>query len=180
MGDLRNYHAIEQLKNGMTVTVRAIKPDDKDKLLEAFRNLEKESIYTRFFMAKGELTDSDLKYATEVDFENAVALVVTKVEGQNETIIGAGRYVAYDVPGGSRCAEVAFMVEEDYNGLGIASRILRHLTGIARDKGIATFEAEVLAGNKAMLNVFTRCGLPITQGVEGKVAHVTLELGGVS
>lgn len=176
MGDLKNYNAVEQLKNGMSVTVRAIRPDDKDRILDAFRGLERESIYTRFFMAKGELTEKDLKYITEVDFENAVALVVTKVEGQNETIIGSGRYIAYSTPGGPRNAEVAFMVEEDYHGLGIASRILRHLTGIAREMGIEVFEAEVLAGNKAMLNVFAHSGLPLKQSLDGKVVYVTLEL----
>ena len=145
--------------------------------MDAFRNLEQESVYTRFFTAKGELTDRDLKWATEVDFEKAMALVVTKSEGQTETIIGGGRYVTTcDTPGGQWNAELAFMVEEDYHGLGIASRILRHLTGIARDKGVSMFEAEVLAGNKAMLNVFARSGLPMKQRLDGKVIHVMLEL----
>ncbi len=180
MGDLRNYHAVEQIKNGMTVTVRAIRPEDKDRVLDFFRNLEGESIYTRLFTAKGELTEKDLKWATEVDFEKAMALVVTKSEGQTETIMGGGRYVTYDAPGGQHRAELAFMVEEDYHGLGIASRILRHLIGIARDRGIAMFEAEVLAGNKAMLNVFARSGLPMKQSLDGKVIHITLELGGAN
>ena len=97
MGDLRSYHAVEQLKNGMAVTVRAIRPDDKDRITEAFRNLDRESVYTRFFGFKRELTQEDLKTATEVDFENVVALVVTKTEGQVETIIGSGRYVPAEV-----------------------------------------------------------------------------------
>ena len=176
MGDLRNYHAVEQLKNGLSVTVRAIRPDDKDRITEAFRNLERESVYTRFFGFKKELTQEDLKTATEVDFENVVALVVTRAEGQVETIIGSGRYVAGDAPGGRRHAEVAFLVEEDYHGLGIASRILRHLTAIARDKGIAAFEAEVLPENKAMLAVFARSGLAMSQSREDGVVHVTFQL----
>ena len=56
MGDLRSYHAVEQLKNGLSVTVRAIRPEDKERLTEAFRNLERESVYTRFFGFKNELT----------------------------------------------------------------------------------------------------------------------------
>jgi GNAT superfamily N-acetyltransferase len=176
VGGLSDYFAVEQLKNGMAVTFRAIKPDDKDRLNDAFRNLEKESVYTRFFTARGELSEKDLKWATEVDFEKAMALVVTKSEGETEIIIGGGRYIAYDAPGGLRNAEIAFLVEEDYHGLGIASRILKHLIGIARDRGIAILEAEVLAGNKAMLNVLARSGLPMKQGLEGKVVHVALEL----
>lgn len=176
MGDLRSYHAVEQLKNGLAVTVRAIRPDDKERLTEAFRNLERESVYTRFFGFKSELTKEELKTATEVDFENVVALVVTKTDGQDETIIGSGRYIAGDAPGGQRHAEVAFAVEEDYHGLGIASRILRHLIAIARDKGIAAFEADVLPENKAMLAVFARCGLAMSQSREDGIVHVTFQL----
>jgi RimJ/RimL family protein N-acetyltransferase len=176
MGDLSNYHAVEQLKNGLAVTVRAVRPDDKDRIIDAFRNLERESVYTRFFGFKRDLTKEDLKTITEVDFENVVALVVTKTEGPDETIIGSGRYVASDAPGGRRSAEVAFTVEEDYHGLGIASRILRHLTAIARDKGIAVLAADVLPENKAMLAVFGRSGLAMNQSREDGVVHVTLEL----
>lgn len=176
MIELRTYHSVEQLKNGMDVTVRAVRQDDKDRFIDAFRNLERESVYTRFFGFKNELTKEDLKTITEVDFENVVALVVTKTEGQDETIIGSGRYIAGDAPGGKRNAEVAFTVVEGYHGLGIASRILRRLIAIARDKGIAMFEADVLPENKAMLAVFGRSGLAMSQSREDGIVHVTLEL----
>jgi len=84
-----------------------------------------ESIYTRFFYHKKMLTDAELKAATELDFENAVALVVTIGEGENETIIGGGRYAVIDETGKARSAEVAFTIEEDYHRQGMA-RILLH------------------------------------------------------
>jgi len=174
MIDVRSYSAEETLKNGTQVTVRAVRADDKKKISEAFRNLEAESIYKRFFQYKKTVTDEDLKAATEVDFENEVALMVTIGENETETILGAGRYVAYDAAGGQRSAEVAFLVEEDYQGLGIASLILRHLVGIAKDKGIAQFHAEVLPGNRGMLAVFKRCGFPMKQEYAEGVLHVTL------
>ena len=74
--DIRNYRAEERLKNGQPVTVRAIRPDDKERISRAFHNLEKESIYTRLFSHKTELTDGDLKKITEIDFEREVGLVV--------------------------------------------------------------------------------------------------------
>lgn len=178
MIDARNYSASETLRNGMVVTVRAIRPDDRDRVDSAFQGLERESVYTRLFRYKDELTEEDLKKITEVDFEDVVALVVTKGEGEDETILGGGRYIAYNTPGGLRKAEVAFIVEEDYHGLGIASRILRHLIGIARDKSIAAFEADVLPENKAMLKVFAKSGLPMKQKPVEDVVHVTLTLTG--
>jgi RimJ/RimL family protein N-acetyltransferase len=174
--DAAKYEAVEKLKKGAVVLVRAIRSDDKKRLAEAFRNLESESIYKRFFSPKKTLTDDELKFATEVDFEHEVALVVTIGEGEAETIIGGGRYVAYDVAGAGRHAEVAFTVEEDYHGQGMAGMLLRHLIAIARQKGVSQFEAEVLAGNKAMLSVFSRSGLPMKQSFVGGTTHVSLSL----
>jgi GNAT superfamily N-acetyltransferase len=71
---------------------------------------------------------------------------------------------------------VAFVVEEDYHGQGIASRLLRHLAIVARGQGIATLEADVLAGNKAMLAVFARPGWPMQSRREGGAVHVSLAL----
>ena len=176
MIDARSYSVEETLKNGTAVRIRGVRADDKKRISEAFRNLETESIYKRFFQYKKALTDKELKAATEVDFENEVALMVTIGEKETETIIGAGRYVAFDAAGAQRSAEVAFMVEEDYQGQGIAGLLLWHLAGIARQKGVSQFEAEVLSENRAMLGVFSRSGLPMKQSASGGTAHVCLSL----
>ena len=177
MIDAQNYRVAEKLKNGTAVTIRAVRPDDKRRFAEAFKNLESDSVYTRFFRYKSELTDEELKAATEVDFENTVALVVTIPAGEGEeTIIGAGRYVLYDPPNTQRSAEIAFTVEEDFQGRGIASRILRHLIHIAQEKGVSQFVAEVLPENRAMLAVFARSGLPMKQSFEEGAIHVTFSL----
>lgn len=176
MIDAAHYDEIEVLKNGMRVRVRSILPDDKQRLSEAFRNLEAGSIYTRFFHHKRTLSEDELKAATEVDFENVVALVVTTGSGEKEVIIGGGRFAAFDTTGQERSAEVAFTVEEDYHGQGIAGCLLRHLVLIAREKGLSQFEAEVLPENKAMLGVFERSGLPIKKEFGGGAVHVTLSL----
>jgi GNAT superfamily N-acetyltransferase len=175
--DLKNYHAEERLKNGQPVTIRAIRPEDKERIHRAFHNLEKESIYTRLFTYKTDLTEGDLKRITEIDFEREVGLVVTLGSGDEEIIIGSGRYFVLGGKEGERHAEVAFMVEEDYQGQGMARLIMRHLAAIARSRGIAFFDAEVLPENKAMLAAFARSGLPMTQHYSGDVVHVTLSLG---
>jgi RimJ/RimL family protein N-acetyltransferase len=173
---VKNYQAGERLKDGQPVTIRAIRADDKERIAQAFRNLEKESIYTRLFAHKTELTEGDLKKFTEIDFEKEVGLVVTRDIGTEEVIIGSGRYFALEGDDGRPHAEVAFIVEEDYQGLGMAKVILRHLTGIARFRGIVCFDAEVLPENKAMLVAFARSGLPMTKHFTGDVVHVTLSL----
>jgi RimJ/RimL family protein N-acetyltransferase len=175
MIDANNFEETETLKNGVTVKIRAIRPADKAGITDAFGKLDPESVYTRFFQFKKSLSDQELKAATEVDFENVVALVVTTESGGKETIIGAGRYLAFDLSSG-RSAEIAFMIDDDYHGMGLAGRILKHLARIAREKGVSQFEADVLPRNKAMLAVFSRSALPMKQTQTEGVIHVTLSL----
>jgi len=175
MTDARNYSAQETLKNGLQVTIRAIRPDDTERLLAAFKELDERTVYLRFFGPR-QMSHQDLTEAADVDFVRTIALVVCVQDGAGEKIIGGGRYIAFGDAEPPDMAEVAFMVEEDYHGLGIAGKILRHLAGIAKDKGIVEFHAEVLPENKGMLAVFSRSGFPVKQEYEDGVAHVTLSL----
>lgn len=176
MIDARNYSGRETLRDGSSVTIRAVRPDDKDRIVQAFNTLKPESVYFRLFRYKTELTTDDLKMITEVDFRNVVALVVTVGSGTDEMIIGAGRYNAYEASGGERHAELGFMVKETFQGKGIASMILRHLISIARDQGLSLLEATVLPENSGMLAVFAHTGLPMTKKRQEDVVCVTLAL----
>jgi RimJ/RimL family protein N-acetyltransferase len=178
MIDARKYRSQETLKNGLQVTVRAIRPDDRDALLAAFKELDERTVYLRFFGPKPEVTHRELTEATDVDFVRTVALVTCLQDGGGEKIIGAGRYIAFGDADPPDRAEVAFTVEEDYHGLGIAGMMLRHLTGIAKDKGVTEFHAEVLPGNKGMLAVFNKSGFPVKLEYAEDLAHVTILLAG--
>ena len=172
--DTRSYTANEKLKDGTVVTIRAIRRDDRNNLQEAFKNLDEESIYRRFFSPKKELTEGELSQLTDVDFSQVVALVVTTQGKDGETLIGGGRF-ASNAPS-SQSAELAFLTEADYRGRGIASLVLSHLVRIAREAGVSRFVAEVLAENQPMLAVFRRSGLPMRLKRDGSALHVTLSL----
>jgi GNAT superfamily N-acetyltransferase len=176
MTDPQRFNWPETLKDGTAVTVRALRADDRDRLVRAFQLLDRESVYRRFFAFKSELTEADLDHVMTTDPDREVALVVTVGAGSNETIIASGRYIAAGTESPRRTAEVAFIVEEDYHGLGIARRLLAHLADIARSAGIAAFVADVLADNTSMLAVFSRCGLPMQTQHDHGVLHVTLSL----
>ena len=178
MIDARNYSAQETLKNGLQVTIRAIRPEDRDALIAAIKELEERTVYLRFFGPKNEFSHRELTEATDVDFVRTVALVTCLQDSAGEKIIGAGRYIAFGSADPPDRAEVAFTVEEDYHGLGIAGKMLRHLAVIAKQKGVAQFHAEVLPQNKGMLAVFTRSGFPVKQEFEEGLAHVILSLEG--
>jgi len=170
--DAAHYVAAETLKGGLAATVRALRPDDRERVARAVRGLDRQSIYYRLFSYRNELSDAGLDRIMRFDPAREVVLLVTIGEGKDEAIIGSGRYVASD-PG---TAEVAFVVEESYHGRGAASTLLRHLSRVARESGITTFEADVLADNKAMRAVFERTGWPMTTRRDGDAVHVAMRL----
>jgi GNAT superfamily N-acetyltransferase len=157
-----------RLRDGTEAAIRAIGPDDKERLRNAFRALEPTSIYTRVFHAKKDLSDEELRKLTEIDPAREAALVVTV----DDRIIAVGRYIVTD----DRCAEVAFTVEEDYQRNGLAGTLLRGLVQVARERGLAHFEAFVLPENRPMLSVFERSGLPMKRRYEDGAIRLTLDL----
>jgi GNAT superfamily N-acetyltransferase len=153
------------------IAIRPVRPDDKQRIVKAFRGLDRSSVYLRFFSYRKELDDEELRRITECDGASHVVLVATTGRGEQEAIVGMGSYVR-----SGQAADIAFAVEEDFQRRGIASRLLRQLAGIARANGIARFEADVLAENTPMLSVLRRSGLPMRTTHEHGVIHATLFL----
>jgi RimJ/RimL family protein N-acetyltransferase len=174
MIDVREYEAHETLKDGRSVIVRAIRPDDKTAILQGIGLFSDASLYKRFHGAKSSLTDQELKFYTEIDYLHHVALLA--VLKNNDQAIGGGRFIACDEALPSRSAEMSFVVADEYQGLGLGTIILKHLIHIARDTGISILEAEVLGENTAMIRVFEKSGLPVTKNYEGRNVHVTVTL----
>jgi GNAT superfamily N-acetyltransferase len=174
--DIANYSVTERLKDQRPVIIRAIRADDKGLVIEALREVSPESLYRRLFTVKKEFTDAELKYATEVDFVNVVQLVAVLEKDGRDHLAGGGRYMRSEASETGQKAEVAFLIDDEFQGLGIASRIFKHLVAIARESGITQFEAEVLPSNGAMLKVFTRSGIPVTRTTTRDSVHVLMDL----
>src|SRR6195256_6682940 len=170
--EARHYRAIEQLRDGRQIEIRALRPDDKDDMLAAIGRTSTESLQRRFFVVKRGFSQKEIDFFMKIDFSNHVALVALADEDGRPTIIGGGRYVVVE-PGR---AEVAFVVIDGYQGQGLGAALMRHLAGIARDAGLKELIAEVLPENVAMLRVFKKSGLHPTTRREAGIMHVTLPL----
>jgi GNAT superfamily N-acetyltransferase len=166
------YAVVERLRDGRAVTIRAQRPADRAALLAAFERTGETSRYRRFFAAKRGFSEREIAFYMNVDFVGHVALVAELEEGGQAVIAGGARYIVTE-PG---CAEVSFAVDDPHQGLGIGSRLLRHLIVLARAAGLKTLVAEVLPDNAPMLKVFERSGLPTTVRRETGVVHVTMSL----
>lgn len=171
-----HFQQTATLRDGRAVTIRLMRPDDRQRLLDAFAKLDRESIYTRFFSYRKQLPQGMLDQIEHIDLVHFAALVVTLGSGTDEMVIGTAGYVANDGGDGAREAEVSFTIEEDFQGQGLAGRLLAALRDIARRQGITRFTADVLAVNAPMHAVFQRSGLPLQSQQAGDVVRYTMDL----
>jgi acyl-CoA synthetase (NDP forming)/RimJ/RimL family protein N-acetyltransferase len=146
----RHWEADVLLRDGRTAHIRPIHDDDEQLLVEFYSRVSDESKYYRFFSPMPVLSERDVKRFTHVDHHDRVALVLT-LQGR---MIAVGRY---DVvrPGE---AEVAFLVEDQHQGRGIAQLLLEHLAQAGRERGVERFIAEVLPDNSRMIQIFREAG----------------------
>jgi RimJ/RimL family protein N-acetyltransferase len=172
MPEAARYSAIEALRDGRRVEIRALRPDDRDGLLAAAGRSSAQSLYRRFFAVRRGFTEREIAFFSNVDFVDHVALVAVVEEDGRPVIVGSGRYVVTQ-PGQ---AEVAFAVIDQYQGQGIGAALMRHLAAIARATGLRELTAEILPDNSPMLKVFEKSGFPLTTKRESRVVHVTLRL----
>jgi RimJ/RimL family protein N-acetyltransferase len=166
------YSAIEVLRNGRPIKIRALTSDDRAGLLDAVERTSAQSMYRRFFGAKHEFSQKEIEFFLNIDFVSHVGLAATAEEDNQAVIVGGGRYIIVR-PG---AAEVAFAVVDEYQGQGIGGALMRHLIAIARDAGLEELVAEVLPDNLPMRKVFEKSGLRNKVKREELVVHVALRL----
>jgi len=168
--DAASFSVIEALRDSRPVEIRALRPADRAALMAAVGRISDGSMTRRFFGARRHFGEQEIDRFVNVDFVTHVALVA--IDRGNGEIVAGGRYVLVD----PASAEVAFAVIDAYQGQGLGSLLMRHLTSIARAAGLRELVAEVLAVNRPMMLVFEKSTLPLSTRREGAVIHVTLQL----
>jgi RimJ/RimL family protein N-acetyltransferase len=166
------YSAREDLRDGRSIEIRALRPADEIDILAAIDRIGSESRQRRFFVTKRGFSEQEKAFFMKVDFVNHVALVALIEEDDRRFIIGGARYVVVK-PGQ---AEVAFMVIDAYQGQGIGAILTRHLAGLARAAGLRELIAEVLPENAAMIKVLNKFGFRPERRTDPQVVHLILSL----
>ncbi len=158
------------LKDGRSIHFRPIRPEDAPREREFIHRVGPESSYFRFFHVKTDLSPEELRHFTTLDYEDRMAFIAL----DGEKMVAVGRYDVLNDKSteDTKVAEVAFLVEDAYQGRGIGAYLLQHLTVYARLKGITEFEAFVLADNRAMLRLFRDSGYRLTRQLEEGVYSV--------
>jgi acyl-CoA hydrolase/GNAT superfamily N-acetyltransferase len=150
---LEDYKSTLLLKNGKTVEFRPLLPSDEFAYRNFFYSLQEKTIYMRFFYRMRSFSHEVVqKHWASVDYHRNMSIIGLVLKKGHKEIVAIGTY-AYEE---DRRAEVAFVVREDFQGMGIASYLLAVLEKIAKENHYTHFSASVLRENTAMLKVFKK------------------------
>ncbi|RKN49172.1 bifunctional GNAT family N-acetyltransferase/acetate--CoA ligase family protein [Micromonospora endolithica] len=158
------------LSDGTTVQLRPIRPADGPGIVAMHSRFSERTRYLRYFSPYPRIPDRDLQRFVNVDHRDREAFVVQV----GDQLVAVGRYERLGPQAPD--AEVAFVVEDAYQGRGIGSVLLEHLADAARRAGIMSFVAEVLPSNGAMLRVFSDFGYQVQRQFADGVVHLTFPI----
>jgi L-amino acid N-acyltransferase YncA len=155
------------LRDGRTVTIRAVQPSDADAFRAAFARLSPETRYKRMMGSVRELSETLLQKAVSPVDGRELALVA--IAGEDGSIVGGARYVV-DAAGES--CEFAVAISDEWQRVGLASYLLQALIVRARERRLKSMHGYVLSSNSGMLNLATRLGFETTRSDEGPTVRL--------
>jgi RimJ/RimL family protein N-acetyltransferase len=166
---------IERLPDGAQVLLRPIRAEDKRMLADGLRRLSDESVQRRFLTPKRSFSRAELRYLTEVDGRDHVALVAENPADPVRRVIAVARFVR--LQDGGEAAEVAITVADDWQGRGLGSVLGMHLAHSARNRGIRRFTATMSSQNVPAHRLMARLTEHLEQHhVGGGVDELVLDL----
>jgi GNAT superfamily N-acetyltransferase len=162
---------VVSLAGGTKVVLRQIEPDDADRLRRLFYRLSPETIYWRFFTPIHVPREEVLEHFARVDHERREAIVAV-VEDE---VVGVARY---DQADGTPEADTAVLVEDAWQGQGLAKVLLRHLARVARQRGIRIFTALIMGENVRARQLYSRVFAAVDAHLDGAEWHLRISLEG--
>jgi len=139
------------LRNGASVRVRAIRPDDEPRLMGLCRRLSPRTVYQRFFSVRRLLPEEPHAFAN-VDYRQRMAVVAEVGDGPEPELVGVARYGPYD----EGTADIGLVVADAWQGLGLGSLLLEEILRAGEQRGIHQFSADVLTDNRRALRLLAR------------------------
>jgi GNAT superfamily N-acetyltransferase len=161
------------LRDGTEIVLRRIRPDDAGLLVAGMSRLSAESLRLRFLAPRSHLTAAELRYLTEVDFVDHYAVVAVHA-AEPSRLAGVGRWVRD--AGDPASAEVAVVVCDDLQGLGLGTALGSALAEAARARGVTRFTATILSENRPAQRLFRHLSGQLTARGEAGVCELAGEL----
>jgi RimJ/RimL family protein N-acetyltransferase len=159
------------LGDGSRIHLRPIRPDDQERLISFHERLSGQTAYQRFFNVMRHLPRASARFLANVDYRRRLALVAEHREGPCPILVGVARY---DCTGQPDTAEIAFVIQDDWQNRGLGTILLEALLAAAEARGIRRFRAYVLPSNGRMLDLLARFTDIRERRTEGGVTEVLL------
>ncbi len=171
-GDYPDHlETLRTTKENISLELRPVKISDEPLLKDLFYSLTEESMYRRFISRRKDMPHERLQDFVVIDYtKQMVILAITKKE-EKEEVLGIGEY---NIQEETHSAEVAFAVQDKYQGKGIGTELLNYLIYLAKKQGLLGFTAEVLIENQAMLHLFEKAGFDIEKRISEGVYELKL------
>jgi acyl-CoA hydrolase/RimJ/RimL family protein N-acetyltransferase len=164
---------VGRLKNGILVRFRPIKPSDEEQMRQLFYRFSDEAVYYRYFGHVKAMPHARIQEYVNVDWRTTMSIVGLIESDDQSRVIAEARYIAERA---RPYAEVVFVVDEAYQGHGIATYMYRMLVRLAKERGVQGFTADVLFSNLGMMKVFRKGGLPIKAELNEGIYHIFIPL----
>ena len=152
---LETYRTTEE---GLEILLRPVKMNDEPLLKDFFYSLSDTSLHRRFISERKDMPHEWLQSFVVIDYTREMVILAVLKKGEKEEVIGMGQY---GIDEGTRTAEVAFAVRDEYQNKRVGLEILKYLTFLAKRQGLLGFTAEVLMENQPMLHLFEKMGFDI-------------------
>jgi RimJ/RimL family protein N-acetyltransferase len=136
-------------------------------------SLSEESVRTRYMTRTVAFPHRDIQHLTNIDYKNSLAIVGVVPGVSEEEIVAIAQYF---LDPKTQAAEVAFLVQDEWQQKGMGTFLLDYITKIARQRGVKRFYAKVLPSNKPMLAVFHNSGYKVSTEFDGDVYSITYDL----
>lgn len=168
--ELEHY---DTLRDGTEIFFRPVKPTDEAALSEMLYSLSPTSIRTRYMAQTVAFPHRDVQQLTNIDYTQDISIVGTVPAVSGEQVVAIAQY--YLDPK-TQAAEVAFLVQDEWQQKGMGRFLLDYLAQIAKQRGVRQFYAKVLPNNKSMLAIFHNSGYEVKTEFDGDVYSITFDL----
>ncbi len=169
----KHLERYDTLIDGTEIFLRPVKPNDETALTEMLYSLSEDSKHKRFMSRTVAFPHKDIQQVTNVDYQNNLALVGVVPSVSGEDIVAIGQYF---VDPATNSAEVAFVVQDEWQKKGMGTLLLKYLSEIASKRNIKRFNAKVMRENRPMLAVFHNSGYNVKTEFDGEVYDLTYDL----
>jgi len=163
------YTAPFRLADGREVLIRAIGPEDEDRIMELHGSHSEHTLRMRYFSLVKHLSRESLIRLCHLDYDREMALVAIDHQPAGDRILGVSRYYL-DPESGE--AELAVFVRDSCHRQGLGRHLVVRLIEVARDRGVKTLAASVLAENTPMLRLMKSLGFSEPKPTEPGVLRV--------